>query len=370
LWFRFVDGAGSGRQANTDPQSGNTISPVCGYLMPNHLDAALEFFDVDGTNLGFVRPQDGKTIGWEEAPGQPSTVGQDPARAIPNGFSAGIAKALIQWGIADAGVSTETDNALQALLRVIDSALWAVDPYGHTGDEHLSLLVGHPVVVVRALLRLELQEPIQSDLANLTVIPVKLGALAHWQDGLFGYFVNDDYTSLHCSDAAAAGLARLVGPNQGFLQPINLVPQHFADFATDTGNSPVNHPYIDTSGILWIRPNQDVNLTLLVEPHTVVHATAGLLPQKEIGLRREWTAEALAKLSPTFRFGPLLVDPKRIRMPIPTDIEGTLSWDYRADANTWAEAPVTNATQDALLPSDPPSGTEGWLRLTPPPEQK
>src|SRR6185437_8979513 len=68
-----------------------TISPVCGYLMPNHLDAALEFFDVDGTNLGFVRPQDGKTIGWEEAPGQPSTVGQDPARAIPNGFSAGIA---------------------------------------------------------------------------------------------------------------------------------------------------------------------------------------------------------------------------------------------------------------------------------------
>jgi hypothetical protein len=370
LWFRFVDGAGSGRQANLNPQSGNTISPVCGYVMPNHLDAALEFFDVDGTNLGFVRPQDDQTIGWEEAPGQPSTVGQDPARAIPNGFSAGIAKALIQWGVADAGVSMETDNALQALLRVIDSALWAVDPYGHAGDEHLSLLVGHPVVVVRALLRLELQEPIQPDLANLTVIPVKLGALAHWQDGLFGYFVNDDYTSLHCSDAAAAGLARLVGPNQGFLQPINLVPQHYADFVADTGNSPVNHPYIDTSGILWIRPNQDVNLTLLVEPHTVVHATAGLLPQKEIGLRREWTADALAKLSPTFRFGPLLVDPKRIRMPIPTDIEGTWSWDYRADANTWAEAPVTNATQDALLPADPPSGTEGWLRLTPPPEQK
>ncbi|HAF14814.1 MAG TPA: hypothetical protein DCK99_14185, partial [Blastocatellia bacterium] len=157
-----------------------------------------------------------------------------------------------------------------------------------------------------APLRLELQEPIEPDLANLNVVPVRLGALAHWQDGLFGYFVNDDYTSFHCSDAAAAGLARQVGPNQGFLQPINLVPDHFAKFVPDTGTTPVNHPYIETSGLMWVQPNQDVNLTLLVEPHSVVHATCGLLPRKEIGLRREWTAAALAKLSPTFRFGPLL----------------------------------------------------------------
>jgi hypothetical protein len=114
-----------------------------------------------------------------------------------------------------------------------------------------------------------------------------------------------------------------------------------------------------------MRPNQNVDLTLLMEPHTAVHATTGLLPQKEIGLRREWTADALGALSPTFRFGPLLVDPQRIRMPIATDIRGTWSWDYRADAGTWAEVPITNATQDALLPPDPPSGTEGWMRLRP-----
>ena len=368
LWFRYLDSGGSGQEATSDPKGGNTVSPVCGYLMPNHLDGALEFFDAEGLNLGFVRPQDDKTILWEEAPGQPSTVGQNPERAIDNPFSAGIATALIRWGTADAGLPAEKDNALQALLRVIDSTLWSVDPFGHTGDEHLSLLIGHPVVVVRAQLRLELQEPIQTDAANFHVVPVRLGALAQWQDGLFGYFVNDDYTVLHVSDAAAAGLARQVGPNQGFLQPINLVPQHFADFVTDAGTTPVTHPYVDTSGVVWIHPNQDVNLTLLVEPNTVVHATSGLLPRKEIGLRREWVAAALAKLSPTFRFGPLLVDPKAIRMPIPTDINGTWSWDYRADANTWAELPITNATQDAILPVDAPSGTEGWVRLTPPEE--
>lgn len=362
--FRYMDGAGSGREATLDPQTGNTISPVCGYLMPNHLDGALEFFGVDGGNFGFVRPQDSDTIGWEEAPGQASTIGQDPGRAIPNAFSAGIAKALLRWGATRAGI--EQDNALQALLRVIDSTLWSIDPFGHAGDEHLSLLVGHHVVIVRARLRLELQEPIQPDLANLISVPVRLGALAHWQDGLFGYFVNDDYTALHCSDAAVAGLARSVGPNQGFLQPINLAPDHFTNFISDTGATPVQHAYVDTSGLMWIRPNQDVNLTLLVEPHTVVHATCGLLPRKEIGLRREWIASALAQLSPTFRFGPLLVDPKRIRMPLATDINGTWSWDYRADASTWNEVPITNATRDALLPPDPPSGTEGWMRLTPP----
>ena len=249
---------------------------------------------------------------------------------------------------------------------MIDSVLWSVDPFGHAGDEHLSLLVGHPVVVVRARLRLEVQEPVHPEQANLAVVPVRLGALAHWQDGLFGYFVNDDYTTLHCSDAAAAGLARAVGPQQGFLQPINLVPEHFEGFAAATGSTPIDHPYVDTSGVIWVRPNQNVDLTFLLEPHTAVHATTGLLPRKDIGLRREWIADALAKLSPTFRFGPLLCDPQRIRMPIATDIAGTWSWDYRADASTWAELPITNATQDALLPPDPPSGTEGWMRLTPP----
>jgi hypothetical protein len=366
LMLRFVDAKDSGAEAISDPEGGNQISPVCGYLMPNHLDCSLEFFDVDGANLGFVRPQDNATVMWEEAPGEATTAGRDPSLAIPNAHAGAMASALIRWGIADAGVVGESDNALQAMLRVIDSTLWSIDPYGHAGDEHLALLVGHPVVIVRARLTLELKEPIQPELANLAVIPVRLGALAHWQDGLFGYFVNDDYTRLYCSDAAAAGLARQIGPGQGFLGPINSVPDQLTLFAANIGSTPVTHPYIDTSGEFLIRPNQSVNLTLLIEPHSIVSATSGVLPRKEVGLRRNWTNDALAKLSPTFRFGPLLVDPQKIRMPVPVDLNGTWSWDYRADATTWAESPVTNATQDAILPPDPPSGTEGWLRLTPP----
>jgi hypothetical protein len=209
---------------------------------------------------------------------------------------------------------------------------------------------------------------------NQTRIPVRIGALVHWQDGLMGYFVNDDFRTLYCADAAVAGFAREVGPGRGFLQQINQVPDFYQNFSNDLGanvtkgSSPVNHPYVNDSGVLFIQPGQTVNLTVLVEPHSLVHATAGFVPRKEIGVRRNWVADALAKLSPTFRFGPLLVDPKRVRMPVSGDIQGTWSWDHRTDVTTWTEDTVVNSTHDAMIPPDPAKGQEGWLRIVPKPE--
>ena len=168
----------------------------------------------------------------------------------------------------------------------------------------------------------------------------------------------------------AAGFAREIGPGRGFLQQANLVPDYYQTFSNDLGAgvtegaSPVTHPYIDTSGVLAIQPNQQISLTLLVEPQTEVHATSGLLPEA-IGMRRNWVAAGLAALSPTFRFGPVLVDPQKIRMPVSTDIQGAWSWDHRTDVITWAEDPVVNETADAQLRPDPAAAEEGWLRLTP-----
>jgi len=473
LWFRFRDATGNGNDA------GPAVTPVCGFLLPNHLDGDLEFFDATGNNLGDVRPDPQAGIIWEDAPGTPSTVGKMPADAIPNPFLAEIAQGLIDWGFADVSLGQGArEDALSAFLRIVDSTLWSTDPFAHAGDEHLSLLIGHPIVVMRAVVRVEVSEPVDSSDVNKSRVPVRLGALTHWQDGLFGYFVNDDYETLYCADAAVAGFARDVGPGNGFLRPINLVPDFYQTFSDDLaspnlftyaapapqaraaskpktavpgsastlipavtgispasgapaggdtvtitglnftgvtavnfgptaavsftfvsdseitavspagagavpitvttpvgvsassgsvteGNNPVNHPYVNTSGVVFIPPNQDVNLTLLVEPHCFVHATSGLTPRKEIGMRREWVASALSQISPTFRFGPVLVDPQRIRMPIPNDIHGTWSWDHRTDTTDWAEDKVTNTTGDALIPPDPAKAQEGWLRMTP-----
>lgn len=368
LWLRFTDAAGGPDEARTATDRDEAVSPVCGYLMPNHLDDALLFFDADGSDSGVVRRDERDTIVWEDAPGAPSTVGASPAQAIANPFLADVAQGLLDWGVADAGLDaadSRNDTALRALMRTIDTTRWTTDPFGHQGEEHLALLVGHPIVVLRAVLRLEVQEPVDPQAAAQAVFPVRLGALAQWQDGLLGYFVNDDYRHLHCTASAAAELARAFGQGEGYLQGAEQVGDYAAGVGSDAAAAPVTHPYLDRSGIIQVRPNQDVRLTLLLEPNTLVHVTSGILPRKEVGLRRDWTDAALARLSPTFRFGPVLVDPKQIRMPVAAHLHGTWSWDHRKSVTEWENLPVTHATQDALLPQDAPMGSEGWLRLRP-----
>jgi len=147
------------------------------------------------------------------------------------------------------------------------------------------------------------------------------------------------------------------------------VPAYYNNFPTDQAAQAVSHPFIDTSGTIWIYPNQDVVLTMLVEPHSKVHATTGLLPRKDVGMQREWITGGLSKIAPTFRFGPVLIDPQRVRMPIAAELNGSWSWDHRTDVTTWADDPVTHATQEAILADDPPVASEGWLKLNPPEEK-
>jgi hypothetical protein len=253
-------------------------------------------------------------------------------------------------------------------MRTIDSTRWSVDPFGQAGEEHLSLLIGHPVAVMRASLRLEVQDPAAPPENAWTAVPVRLGALTHWKDGLFGFYVNDDYGTLHIAEEAAQ-MARDVGPLRGLLGPIAQVPAAAAALSTGLTapyQDPVSHPYADPDLIIWIRPGQEISLTLLVEPHTSVHATTGLLPRKDIGVRREWVAPGLAAIAPTFRFGPVLVDPKQVALPLARDLAGTWTWDHRTDVVQWADDSVVDAGKADGLSSTPAIASEGWLKLTPP----
>lgn len=366
LWFRFVSAV------NDAEDAGDTVSPVCGFVLPNHLDGDLQFSSAGGLGLGAVRFDQASGVVWEDSPGLPTSIGKSPAVATDNRHLGGIAQGLLDWGTVDATPDAPAvDTALSSLLRIVDTTLWSVDPFGHIGEEHLALLVGHPIAVLRAKIRVEVNEPVTPGVVRGIRVPVRIGALAHWQDGLLAYFVGDDYRTLRVPDPAAADFARPIGPHQGFNQQASSTSDYYTNFASDLGvvaqpgATPVDHPYVDTSGIVWIQPGQDVMLTLLMEPHSVVHATTGYLPRKDIGMRREWVAPGLARLAPIFRFGPVLVDPKLIRMPVAADIRGTWSWSHRSTATTWADDPVINSTSDARIPPDPSQGQEGWLKLTP-----
>jgi len=367
LMFRFLSAASDAVEAN------DQTSPVCGFLLPDHLDAELQFHAADGKGHGAVRFDAAAGVRWEDEPGSPRAAGAGPEQVVTNPHLARIARGLLDWGVADTTRNdpAHTDTALSSLLRIIDTTLWTVDPFAHTGDEHLSLLVGHPIAVMRARLSLDVAEPIEPNALQGLQVPVRIGALAHWQDGLLGYFVDDDYRTLHLPDPASAGFARPIGPGQGFLQQATQTTNYYQNFADDIGvaavegASAIDHDYVDTSGVVMLRPGQVVTLTLLMEPHGVVHATSGLLPRKAIGMRREWVASGLSNIAPTFRFGPVLVDAKRVRMPVASEIKGTWSWCHRVAPTSWQEDEVVNSRSDAQLPTSPVEGQEGWLKLTP-----
>lgn len=306
------------------------VSPVCGFVAPSPLDGTLEFFDAEGGRLGRLRPDAVTGTAWEEDPGQPASYGARPSQQIPNAFLGGVADALLAADTAAAGRRGD-HTALESLVRIMDVTRWSVDTTGRAGDEHLALLLASPVAVLRATLLLDVQDPRDPEENRRTAVAVKLGTLAHQQDGLLAYTVADDLSRIRIVDPAVA--------------------------------DGISSSFVDTSDVFYAYPGTPVPLLLFVVPQADVHVTTGLLPQKAVGMLREWTATPLAKLSPALRYGPVLRDSKVTRMPVPADIRGTWTWHRRPSPDTWADAEVVPSTVDAILGDDPQVAGDGWLSV-------
>lgn len=361
LMFRLLS-AGSDAEEATKLKS-----PVCGWILPDHLDEALEVYDAGGISQGQVQlERDGSTLEWQGVPGNQGPLGGLPG--LENQHLQRMMEGLLAWGLRDAPApdpeAPGRESALSSLLRMIDATLWTIDPLGREGDEHLSVLVGRPLAVVRAQLALETEDaPVTEELSR-TPFAVRLGALTRLHDGLMGYFVNDDYSQFYPVHESIADQTRPSGPREGFLGAIRTVPRFYQSFGGSSSVKPVEHPYINRDPLVRIRPRQQILLTLVIDPRGAVHATSGILPRKRIELMREHVADALDAMTMTFRVGPVLTDPETIRMPLPAEIRGGWSWIRRRSATVWQESPIVNANQDALLSPTPVQIAEGWLKLS------
>lgn len=334
--LRFTDAAGSTTDAST------AISPLCGFVLPSPIDGSLEFFDADGVALGRIRADAENGAAWEEDPGQAASYGSRPSAAIPNPFLGRLADGLLASDTALAVRRGSTDGgqtALAALLQLIDTTRWTVDPSATTGDEHLSLLLGHPIAVLRAAVKVDVQSAPAHSNSRSIALPVKLGTLAHSQDGLLAYYLDDDYTAV-----------RAVDPAVGTVVPAD--------------GSPITSDYVDLSPSFDVQAEQPLSLTLLMVPGTDVHVTLGLLPQKAVGMRRDWVSSPLATLTPNWRYGPVLLDAKVTRMPVAADVRGLWSWHHRPTPTGWASETIVNADATAILSDDKVQVQHGWIRLT------
>ncbi len=272
----------------------------------------------------------------------------------------------------------ETESSLSAMLRAIDTTLWSVDPFGSLGVEHIAGLVGRPIAVVNARLSLE----IQSDVADRAypsdsgvlhdgrqaafdsmaeqIFEVRLGEITRADDGLLGYFVEDDYSVFHLVDRVIADEALPSGRCRGLLDPDNPTPMQPDPIDPD-------HPYINADGVIHVHPGQTVKLTLLMHPGGKVHLTSGILPRTSHALARDWVHPGLSVMAPSLRCGPLLIDSDKVRLPKVASFPAEQLFTHRDTPTSWKDDPILAATQAALLPDTQPEVQEGWIRVAPNP---
>src|SRR5262249_13445107 len=72
LWFRFISASDDAAEAD------DGVSPVCGFVLPNHLDGDLQLYGPDGGGLGAVRFDASAGVVWEDSPGRATNVGTSP----------------------------------------------------------------------------------------------------------------------------------------------------------------------------------------------------------------------------------------------------------------------------------------------------
>ena len=392
--FRLVDAAtpvGSpGVEARIDQiEPSLQVNPVAGFVMPDHLDESLEVFGVDGSIIGELlhEPVSGGVM-WEIAPGREGPAdagpryGLTPAQEPLGRFAAGIlaADAAARKG-APLDPDGQQESALTALLRAIDTTLWTVDTFAALGSEHVAGLVGRPVAVVRAQLRLELKPPDDIDLSDAQraqewadaetaaaryAFPVRIGELTRSDDGVLGFFVDDDYSRFCLVDKAIAGSAPASGRSRG----------HLGLYGSVSGmpeNVPIDHPFIagtDDADTLMLHLGQTVTLTLFMHPAGKASLTSGMLPRKAIALARDWVGPGLAAIAPSLRTGPVLVETDldtegQVRLPKVSVFGKDQNFLWRDTPATWRTDAILAATQTALLPDTPAELREGWIRVAP-----
>jgi hypothetical protein len=267
------------------------------------------------------------------------------------------------------------------LLRAIDTTLWTVDTFASLGSEHVAGLVGRPIAVARVQLRLELRPEDDLDLSDAAraaerltaeqalasvAFPVRIGELTRTDDGVLGFFVDDDYSRFRLVDKVVAALASESGRSRGQLGLLGKADGLPAKEA-------ITHPYVVGDGegdTLYVHLGQTVTLTILMHAAGRAHLTTGILPRKALALARDWVGPGLAALAPSLRTGPVLVetdlaDEAQVRLPKVSVFGQNQAFLWRDTPATWRTDAILAATQTALLPDTPAEFREGWIRVVP-----
>ncbi|WP_035644861.1 hypothetical protein [Bradyrhizobium sp. ORS 285] len=342
-------------------------SPVCGWLMPNHLTGGFFLYDGTGRPLGALQvngnvpPQ----VVWQGAPGDDATIDEPIAQAL-----ADANPLLLQVALA---LFNATPAFFQSFFRAVDTTHGTVNPQNLSLESGLAVLVGRPVAVVQAAIRIDLQgRPLlnQNTLGCLTSsqwtdtenglsgvkFPVLLGDADKLDDGLVGFFRQSGSgfdLSTFFSEGADGSDPGVVVPDASTIQ-LTVTPT-LAD------------PDPPPAGAETFR------VLMLVDPRAPVHAVTGILPTETLEIPSDISSEALSSLEVYFLAAPVLKptpvpqEPALLLMPVPAASGFDISFVEQMLFNSKPEwvtvSDIAAATTGAVWNYTPQLLTEGWLRI-------
>lgn len=351
LSFRWVDALTGTQFTDIDA----TANPVGGWIIPNHLENGLSLYDPNGGSLGNLRLTVGtdgnKRIGWQAAPHSP----------VQTTTQVGVAAPIMgAWmnALQNAGV-----QAFEDFMASIDETLWTVDPMGDRSDQNLSVLIGRPLALTRTKLQFQLGgSPMRDQTWPKTFdtsVPsytqedfqIRLGEQELRQDGLIGYYLDQDYGTFHNVHMPA-------GASSSYLDQIE--PGAYLEM-----------PFDGTTV-------QDV--MLLVDPRAAVHAMTGLFPVLSLTLPDVYVGPVLGNLEIAFQVAPFLTEivtnpdnntlaaiPNAIQIPTPAEQNGAWSWwELGAPAApplAWVQLALQQADGVANITTNDKTLRDGYLQL-------
>ncbi len=336
LNFDFVDSQDDTKLINLEPD----VNPIIAWILPNHLDQSLNFYDNSGKSLGTLRvmtdSSETRALHWEDKLGGESEI-PDIAHL----------KELLT-NLKNCG-----ESAFRDFYQAIDETLWTTDPLGNRSDQNLSVLIGRPLALIRARLKYQLNgpplqdpswpslyNPQESDLMKMPYqFDIKLGEQELHNDGLIGYYLGHKYDQFNAVNTSSY--------KTDYIKPIkheNFIPLSFKE-------------------------DNEAFVTMLVDPRAAVHATTEFLPIVQLTLPSAFQ-KALSAIEVSFHSGPLLSllkqaqDQTTIFIPVPAEKNGTWSWipsGVGDEGNSYSISPLP---VEATLSYDSPALRTGLLNLS------
>jgi hypothetical protein len=356
--------------------------PVCGWVVLNRFDQNLVLYAANGRPAGILQKRfaaSGKTLFyWVAVPGARGVEAE--AGGIQNPHLRDFANFMLSLEFAAAGRFTD----------LINDAVEATEQRVPEDNPLISVLIGRPLALVRAELRLaadglpaldqklswtakdeagspSLDEILETSLGTGTEPapnrfmktggvdkmhwPVRLGDRRSANDGLVGFFIGGPPAQRDAASLASHPFYSSWGFDFGNVTYPGLRKQ-------DVGADEKPNPGLE------LNCDKGLQVTLLMDPQARVHATSGVLPKAVLELPNP-QLKGLKQVREVFlQAAPVLGTAATPHVPKPSDDYGQWSWAYRPNVTGWAEDPNMVSAAELAGPSVGwPTLTEGWLKL-------